>query len=60
MNIVLRILPDNVLKSALKGLLDGLVDIAALRTTMIWALCPDEYYEEEADGNTDFYNGDED
>ena len=46
LNMVLRILPDDVLKSALGGLADGLVDIAALRSTMIWALCPDEYYEE--------------
>ncbi len=46
LNMVLRILPDDVLKSALGGLANGLVDIAALRSTMIWALCPDEYYEE--------------
>ena len=46
LNIVLRILPTDVLKSALSGLANGLVDIAALRSTMIWALCPDAYYEE--------------
>ena len=46
LNVVLRILPDDVLKSALGGLANGLVDIAALRSTMIWALCPDAYYEE--------------
>lgn len=46
LNMVLRILPDDVLKSALGGLANGLVDIAALRSTMIWALCPDAYYEE--------------
>ncbi len=46
LNIVLRILPDDVLKSALGGLANGLVDIAALRTTTIWALCPTAYYEE--------------
>ena len=46
LNIVLRILPDDVLKSALSGLANGLVDIAALRSTMIWALCPTAYYEE--------------
>ncbi len=45
LNMVLRILPDDVLKSALSGLANGLVDVAALRTTMIWALCPDSYYE---------------
>lgn len=46
LNIVLRILPTDVLKSALSGLANGLVDVAALRTTMIWALCPDAYYAE--------------
>ena len=46
LNMVLRILPDDVLKSALGGLANGLVDVAALRSTMIWALCPDAYYEE--------------
>lgn len=46
LNMVLRILPTDVLKSALGGLANGLVDIAALRSTMIWALCPDAYYEE--------------
>ena len=46
LNVVLRILPSDVLKSALGGLANGLVDIAALRSTMIWALCPDAYYEE--------------
>lgn len=46
LNMVLRILPTDVLKSALSGLANGLVDIAALRSTMIWALCPDAYYEE--------------
>jgi pimeloyl-ACP methyl ester carboxylesterase len=46
LNIVLRILPDDVLKSALSGLANGLVDIAAVRSTMLWALCPDAYYQE--------------
>lgn len=57
LNMVLRILPDDVLKSALGGLADGLVDVAAVRTTMLWALCPDAYYEEAKakwlDGNDD-------
>ena len=57
LNMVLRILPDDVLKSALGGLANGLVDIAALRSTMIWALCPTAYYEEARsmwlDGNDD-------
>ncbi len=46
LNMVLRILPDDVLKSALSGLANGLVDVAAVRTTMLWALCPDAYYKE--------------
>ncbi len=46
LNMVLRILPDDVLKSALSGLANGLVEVAAVRTTMLWALCPDAYYEE--------------
>ncbi len=46
LNMVLRILPSDVLKSALGGLANGLVDIAAVRSTMLWALCPDAYYEE--------------
>lgn len=57
LNMVLRILPDDVLKSALSGLANGLVDVAALRSTMIWALCPDEYYKEakkiRLEGNED-------
>ena len=57
LNMVLRILPGDVLKSALSGLANGLVDIAALRSTMIWALCPDAYYAEAKkiwlDGNED-------
>ncbi len=46
LNMVLRILPDDVLKSALSGLAKGLVEVAAVRTTMLWALCPDAYYED--------------
>ncbi len=48
LNMVIRILPDDVLKSALGGLVDGLVDVAIRRTTILWALCPDAYYEEAA------------
>ncbi|MBQ8209851.1 MAG: hypothetical protein IJZ35_04655 [Clostridia bacterium] len=46
LNIVLRILPSDVLKQALKGLVEGVVDTAVRRSTMIWALCPTDYYEE--------------
>ncbi len=46
LNIVLRILPDEVLKSALSGLAKGVVDAGIRSTTIIWALCPTDYYEE--------------
>jgi pimeloyl-ACP methyl ester carboxylesterase len=46
LSIVLRILPSDVHKSALNGLVNGVVDIAALRSPIIWALCPEAYYEE--------------
>ncbi len=46
LNICLRILPDDVLKSALSSLADGVVEAGVLSTTIIWALCPTDYYEE--------------
>ncbi len=46
LNMVLRVIPDDVLKSALSGLLDGLVNAGVRSTTLIWALCPTDYYEE--------------
>lgn len=46
LNIVLRILPDDVLKSALSGLAEGVVEAGVRSTTIIWALCPTDYYEE--------------
>ncbi len=46
LNIVLRILPSNVLKKALNGLVDGVVNVTARTSTILWALCPTEYYEE--------------
>lgn len=46
LNVVLRILPSDVLKQALNGLVDGVVDTVARKSTMIWALCPTAYYEE--------------
>ncbi len=45
-NILLRILPDDVLKSALGGLAEGVVEAGVRSTTIIWALCPTDYYEE--------------
>ena len=45
-NMVLRILPKNVLMNALRKMAAGVVDIAARNSTIIWALCPTAYYEE--------------
>lgn len=45
-NMVLRILPKDVLMNALRKLAAGVVDIAARNSTIIWALCPTAYYEE--------------
>ncbi|MBQ8228098.1 MAG: hypothetical protein IJZ88_03700 [Clostridia bacterium] len=46
LNMVLRVIPDDVLKSALGGLLEGLISAGVRSTTLIWALCPTDYYEE--------------
>ncbi len=46
LNMVLRILPDDVLKSALGGLAEGVADVGVRRTTILWALCPTAYYKE--------------
>ena len=46
LNMVLRILPTDVLKSALGGLAEGVVEAGVRSTTIIWALCPTDYYEE--------------
>lgn len=46
-NMLLRvILPESVLKEALTGLVEGVVEVAARRSTILWALCPTDYYEE--------------
>lgn len=45
-NIVLRILPRDVLMNALRSMAAGVVDIAARNSTIIWALCPTAYYEQ--------------
>ena len=45
-NVVLRVIPDDVLKSALGGLVEGLISAGVRSTTLIWALCPTDYYEE--------------
>ena len=58
LNIVLRILPETVLKGALESMVKGVADVAILPTTIIWALCPDDYYEEARklwlEGNGDY------
>lgn len=45
LNIVLRILPTDVLQQALVGLCKGVVEAGIRNTTQLWALCPTEYYE---------------
>lgn len=46
LNMVLRILPEDVMKQALKGLVEGVVNVAIRPSTILWALCPTEYYED--------------
>ncbi|MBE6773136.1 MAG: hypothetical protein E7544_02815 [Ruminococcaceae bacterium] len=46
LNIVLRILPTDVLQQALQGLCEGAVEAAIRNTTQLWALCPTKYYEQ--------------
>lgn len=43
-NIVLRVLPKDVLMNGLGRLVEGVVDVAARHSTIIWALCPEDYY----------------
>lgn len=45
-NILLRILPTDVLKSALASLAEGVVEAGVRSTTLLWALCPLDYYED--------------
>lgn len=45
-NMVLRILPETVLKGALKKLVEGVAAVAIRPTTILWALCPTDYYEQ--------------
>ena len=46
LNMVLRILPSSVLKQALIGLSEGVVEAGLRNTTQLWALCPTKYYPE--------------
>ena len=43
-NMALRLLPSSVLKNALRGLVNGLVETMIRPCTQMWALCPTEYY----------------
>ena len=45
-NMVLRILPSWLLKDALAALAEGVVEAGVRSTSIIWALCPTDYYEE--------------
>ncbi len=45
-NMLLRLLPKKILKTALYALADGAVDALVRTTTQLWALCPTEYYAE--------------
>lgn len=42
--VIARILPDEVLSGVLKNVADCLVDDVASNVTMLWGLCPKEYY----------------
>ncbi len=44
--VIARILPDEVLESALQSVAGCLVDEVAANITMLWGLCPKEYYPE--------------
>lgn len=45
-NMVLRILPSWLLKDALAALAEGVVEAGVRSTSIIWALCPTDYYKE--------------
>lgn len=47
--VIARILPDEVLESALHSVADCLVDEVAANVTMLWGLCPKEYYPEASE-----------
>ena len=45
-NMLLRIVPTNVLRDALARLVEGVAAVAIRPTSILWALCPTDYYEE--------------
>lgn len=44
--VIARILPDEVLSGVLRNVADCLVEDVAANITMLWGLCPKEYYPE--------------
>lgn len=47
--VIARILPDEVLEAALQSVAGCLVDEVAANITMLWGLCPKEYYPEASE-----------
>ena len=47
--VIARILPDEVLDGALHSVADCLVEEVAANITMLWGLCPKEYYPEASE-----------
>ena len=47
--VIARILPDEVLTSVLRNVADCLVEDVASNVTSLWGLCPKEYYPEAAE-----------
>lgn len=47
--VIARILPDDVLLQVLNSVVDCLVEEVAVNITSLWALCPKEYYPELAE-----------
>lgn len=44
LNMLLRLLPKDILKTALYSVVDGLIETAIRSTTQLWATCPTKYY----------------
>ncbi len=47
--VIARILPDEVLSSVLRNVADCLVEDVAANITMLWGLCPKEFYPEASE-----------
>lgn len=47
--VIARILPDEVLSGVLRNVADCLVEDVASNVTMLWGLCPKEYYPEASE-----------